>query len=121
MGKRRVNLTDGPQPAHVTAFQRRGIRPYIVHDENAGEWVVRLKTKNTDTALCGCPGEVEAKTVVSLIRAFISCAATTFSEEVDCVPDGMVTNRVVIENVRQYRTIVNRGSETAEMLLELCK
>jgi hypothetical protein len=49
-----------------------GTFPHYHYDDHANEWVVRIRHKKGIYSICGCPGELEAKTICSCIAAILA-------------------------------------------------
>jgi len=95
------------------------------YDAYAKEYVVRLNHPRGYDPLCGCPGELEAKTVSACIAFALAMFDVTWDvhEEVFISPEGSAFNKVEVCE-RALDTFVaaqDLGEEAATLLKEMAK
>jgi hypothetical protein len=95
-------------------LDERGIRVAYHHD-GRDEWVVRLHTRTGIVSLCGCPGEIEAKTVCACIAAAIATGDVTFSIR----SGGGEPEQVECNNLVEFDAMSEAVAKAATLLMEI--
>lgn len=103
------------QPGPTSVLESREIR-VAYHYDGRDEWVVRLHSKTGIVSLCGCPGEIEAKTVCACIAAAIATADVTFSIRSEV---GGKTEQVEVSNLVEFDAMGDAVNNAATLLMEM--